>query len=213
MINVEDQEALFKLIAEYIEQDIECVAIGGTAMMFAGYKTVTKDIDIVFNKEKDRKIFVKAIEELGYTERSIKGVYDKKRTEHKGKPKMFSRGEERFDLFVEDVFGVKINHDITERNDFIGKKTLIIKILPKEDLILLKAVTNREKDMEDIESIFEKEKNIDWNRIVDYAISQKNNNPWILYDLEEKMQILKKKTFIKKEFFEKIYKEESKSQH
>jgi predicted nucleotidyltransferase len=209
MINIEDQEALFKLIAEYLDKDIECVAIGGTAMMFSGYKTATKDIDIVFESEKNRKEFIKAIEKLGYTERSIKGVYDKKRTEHKGKPVMFSRGDERFDLFVKDVFGVIINHEITQRHDFMGKKALIIKILSKEDLILLKAVTNREKDMEDIEAICEKEKNIDWNKIVDYAINQKKNNPWIMYDLEEKMQILKKKFFIKKEFFDKIYKEES----
>lgn len=213
MINTEDQEALFKLISEYLDKDIECIAIGGTAMMFSGYKTTTKDIDIVFWNDKDRTTFIKAIEKLGYTERSIKGVYDKKREKHKGKPKMFSRGDERFDLFVKNVFGVEINSEITQRNDFIGRKTLIIRILTKEDLILLKSVTNREKDLEDIKAIFEKEKNIDWKRIVDYAIRQKNNNPWILYDLEEKMQILKKKIFIKKEFFDRIYKEESESKH
>src|SRR3989339_258248 len=209
MINTEDQEALFKLISEYLEKDVECTAIGDTAMMFLGYKTATKDIDMVFQNEKDRGIFIKAIEKIGYKERSIRGVYDKKREQHKGKPKMFSRGEERFDLFVKNVFGVETTKDMTQRNDFIGKKTLIIKILPKEDLILLKAVTNREKDMEDIEAIVEKEKSIDWNRIVDYAASQRNNSPWILHDLEEKMQLLKKKLFIKKEFFDKIYEAES----
>ena len=48
MINTQDQEELFRLIAEYLEKDISCTAIGGTAMMFSGYKNTTKDIDIIF---------------------------------------------------------------------------------------------------------------------------------------------------------------------
>ena len=32
MINTEDQEALFKLIADYLDADIEGIAIGGTAI-------------------------------------------------------------------------------------------------------------------------------------------------------------------------------------
>ena len=51
MINTKDQEHLFKLIADYLDKDITCIAIGGTAMMFAGYKTATKDIDLVFASE------------------------------------------------------------------------------------------------------------------------------------------------------------------
>jgi hypothetical protein len=206
MINNEDQEQLFKLIAEYIDADIECIAIGGTAMMFSGYKNATKDIDIVFQDEKDRQIFVKAIIKLGYTERSIREVYDKKRAEHKGKPKMYSRGEERFDLFVKNVFGFKLDaRNITQRHDFIGKKELIIKILSKEYLMLLKAITLRDKDLEDIETIIEKEKNIDWEFIVKEAIIQKENNQWILYDLEETLLKLSKKTLIKKKYFDMIY--------
>lgn len=210
MINNEDQEQLFKLIAEYLEADVECIAIGGTAMMFSGYKNATKDIDIVFQDEKDRQIFVKAITKLGYTERSIKEVYDKKRAQHKGKPKMFSRGEERFDLFVKNVFGFKVNSKkMTQRHDFISKKELIIKIPSKEYLILLKAITLRDKDLEDIETIIEKEKDIDWGFIVGEAIAQKKNNKWVLYDLEETLKKLSKKTLIKKKYFDMIYNAES----
>ena len=68
MINTEYQEALFKLISNYLKKDIHCIAIGGTAMMIKNYQNTTKDIDLVFKNEKDRESFISAIKELGYKE-------------------------------------------------------------------------------------------------------------------------------------------------
>lgn len=213
MINTKDQQELLELIAQYLKEDIECIAIGGTAMMFLGYKNATKDIDLVFSNNKDRQVFIDAIQEIGYSKKSLNFIYDKKRVQDKNKPVVYSRGDERFDLFVGSVFGSNVDFnskDITQRHDFIAKKELIIHTLSKEDIILLKSVTNREKDIEDIEAIIKIEKSINWDYIIDKAIHQRKNNSWILMDLEEKMQKLKKITFIKQEYFDKIYKEEEK---
>lgn len=209
MINTTDQEELFKLIAEYATQNISCIAIGGTAMMFSKYKTTTKDIDLVFQTEEKRDIFIQAIEQLGYKQQAIGNIYDEKRKEHKGKPLMYTRGDERFDLFVKHVFGYELEFNqekIVQRTDFLGKKELTILILPKEELILLKAITGREKDYEDIETILEIEKNVEWKVIVKNAIKQKDKTPWILIDLEETLQKLKKKFFIKEDIFKRLYK-------
>ncbi|MBU1203495.1 MAG: hypothetical protein KKG60_00305 [Nanoarchaeota archaeon] len=78
--------------------------------------------------------------------------------------------------------------------------------MSKEDIILFKAVTRRERDTEDIKDIIQAEKTIDWEYIVDEAIKQKNNNPWILIDLEEVLQEIRKVTFIQDKYFQKIYK-------
>ena len=211
MISTEDQEALFRLIANYIEEDLECFAIGGTAMMFHGYKTATKDIDLVFKGVTSRQVFISAIEKLGYTQKSLKWIYSDKLIEAKGKPLLYAREGERFDLFVQDVFGFEIEfEEFVQRHDYIGKKELIIFTAPKELLILLKAITDREKDFEDIEAIARLEPTIDWNVVVDRAISKRESVPWILIDLEEKLQVLKKTTFIKKEIFDRIYQAEKK---
>ena len=205
MINVEDQNQLFKLIAKYITKDIYCTAIGGTAMMYLGYKNITKDIDIVFNNQEDRKIFVEAITKLGYREKSLIGIYDKDKQKNKNKPQIFERGEERFDLFVKNVFGFKIKTEFVQRIDFIQEKELIIHTLTEEDLILLKAITGREKDYEDIETIIKTKEEINWDYIIDEAIKQKESNEWILIDLEETMRKLQKITFIKEKYFKKLY--------
>jgi len=210
MINTQDQEQLLKLIAEYLEKDLTCIAIGGTAMMFKGYKNATKDIDLVFRTTTDRDTFIKAIEQLGYKKTHLEQVYDKKRRSKRSKPLMYSRGDERFDLFVKEVFGYKLSFkQITERIDIIGKKKMTINLLNKEMTVLLKAITGREKDYEDIETIMETEKHIDWEQLVNQAIEQREHNEWILIDLEETMQQLRKKFFIKEEHFEKIYSAEN----
>lgn len=207
MINTEDQEQLFKLIADYLPEDLVCVAIGGTAMMFMQYKNTTKDIDLIFDSEKERKTFITAIEKLGYKEKALGSTYDDKRKKHAGKPRMFTRGEERFDLFVKNVFDYAINtkETFTERRDYLGKKEFTIHLPTKEDLIVLKAITGRAKDNEDIETIIKIEKNIDWNRVINKAIAQAKHNEWLLIDLEKTLQELKKITFIPKKHFESIY--------
>ncbi len=208
MINIEDQTALFDLISKNIKKDISVIAIGGTAMMFSGYKTTTKDIDLVFQSEEDRDAFIKTILNLGYKQKSIVDIYSETKQKNKKKPLMFTRGEERFDLFVISVFGFNIEFEMelfTHRYDFIHENELIIYVLPKEYLILLKAITDRERDYEDIENIVEKEELIDWELIISLALKQKKSNEWILIDLEKTLQKLKNKFFIKKRYFDMIY--------
>ncbi|MBI4439048.1 hypothetical protein HY640_03905 [Candidatus Woesearchaeota archaeon] len=209
MISTQDQEDLFRLIADYLGEDVECLAIGGTAMMFRGYKNSTKDIDMVFMNRKDRATFIRAIEKLGYSEKSIRTVFEGKRGKTGNKPLIYSRGEDRFDLFVKDVFGFQVEFGrFTQRHDYIGKNELTVFTAPVELLMMLKSVTDREKDYEDMETIVRAEKNIDWAGIVEEAIRQKRKNKWIIIDLEEKMKRLSKTTFIRKEIFERLYKAE-----
>lgn len=210
MINTKDQEELLKLISRYLKRDIECYAIGGTAMMFYGYKNTTKDIDLVFKTREGQEAFIEAITKLGYKRMSVKDMYPEKRTSLGYKPLMFTRGDERFDLFLNNVFGFQVTEEMTRdffaRHDFITTRELIVKVLAKEYIILLKSATGRDKDFEDIQTIVEKDKEINWELIIDTAIKQKGKNPWILVDLEETLQKLKEITFMPSKLFEKIYK-------
>lgn len=209
MISVEDQNDLLLLIADYIKKDIECVAFGGTAMMYKQYKVTTKDIDLVFFYEEDVKEFIKAIEKLGYKKNNnLKDIYPQEKKD--STPLMFTRGDERFDLFLKKVFQTKINEEIKNRSgeirDFNGNKLLRLRIISDEDLILLKAITSRDRDFEDIVMICKKNPNIKWDIIISEAISQaKKGDKFIILDLEETMNKLKQHCLIKKKFFDRLY--------
>jgi len=207
MIELQEQDDLFELISSKIKKDIVCYAFGGTALMYYGFKEATKDIDIIFEKEEDRKNFIEAITQLGFKKRTLIGVYNLEKLRQETKPLMFERGDSRFDLFLKKIFSTELTKEMIERSkerhDFIRKdKTLTVSVLSKEDIILLKSVTSRQNDYEDIIMLLKKV-DIDWNIIVEEAIRQKDK--WTALDLEETMQKLKKEFYISKKHFDKLY--------
>jgi hypothetical protein len=211
MIQQEDQESLFRLISSYVKKDVVCYAFGGTAMMYYGYKTATKDIDLLFADEDDNNTFIEAINVLGYKRMSMVSVYVEALTKEKRKPEMFTRGDERFDLFVKYVFQTIFRDEMRKRffarHDYtMSKNTLSVFVLSKEDIIFLKSITQREKDFDDILTIVQKDNNINWDLIINEARWQsRHGDGWAIMDLEQTMQRLKNIIFLKKEYFDRLY--------
>ena len=210
MITIEDMNELFKLISGHLRKDISCYAFGGNAMMYYGYKKATKDIDIVFKDKESRDEFIRAIKLLGYKKMSLLKIYLPELIKEENKPIMFTRDDERFDIFLKQVFQTRLSPGIKERIygrfDFIqAENTLTVFCLGKHDILLMKAITKRAKDFDDIMMIVDKDK-IDWKLITEEAIWQaERGDKWVLLDLEETMQRLKRHTLIKKEFFDKLH--------
>src|SRR3989338_2181569 len=98
MINIEEQQEIFITIGRSIKKKIIAYAVGGTAMMFQGYKESTLDIDLVFTteEEKKKKIFKQALLTTGWKSMDERIVYGMKRN----RPNMLKLGDARFDLFV-----------------------------------------------------------------------------------------------------------------
>lgn len=212
MITANDQLDLFRLISNQISKDIICYAFGGTAMMFYGYKDETKDVDLLFEEEEDRKEFVKAIEKLGFERSDPIRVYIPEKLRDKNRPLMFKRDEIRFDLFVNKIFKTQISptmhEDLYAVHEFKGNKNLTIKVLRKEHIVFLKTITERDKDLEDILTILKKEKNFDWQYMINEAIWQhEHGDSWALLDTEKTLKELKKYFFIEEKYFKQIYKE------
>lgn len=209
MVTYEEQMDLFRLVSDNINHDVTCWAFGGNAMMFYGYKDETKDVDLLFDKEKDRADFIRAIEELGFTETSPHNIYIPEKLKDKYKPLMYSRFLSRFDLFVGKIFKTLLSPKITEEvyavHDFKGRHNIRVNVLRKEFIVLLKAVTERDKDFEDILTIVKKEKNFDWQLLVDEVIWQhRHGDSWALFDVEKMMTELKKYVFIEGKYIKQL---------
>lgn len=163
MISLEDQESLLQNIAKKLNKKITVYCVGGTAMMFLGLKEATLDIDLVFNNEYDKKVFIKSAKEFGYKDIDPVKVYGAKNN----CPEMLTLGDERFDLFVNEVIDFIFSEDMKKRAerelDFEGR--LILKVANHNDIIIMKCATDRVKDKEDVKRIIET-KEIDWNIIL-----------------------------------------------
>lgn len=172
MINITEQNELFNLIGTKLDEKVECLAVGGSAMMFYGAKTETKDIDLVFLDKKPFNLVKKAIYEMGFNEKKnimpIFAHYDIV----KDKPIMMEGKDTRFDLFVREVIGFKVSPSMVSRVKEVHEfGNLVIKTISPEDIILLKCATEREKDRDDAASLIEKF-NIDWNIIIQESVHQ-----------------------------------------
>lgn len=170
MITIDQQQKLLLNVARKLTKKITVYAIGGTAMMFLGFKDATLDIDLVFENERDCAIFKKAIKSLGYLEIDAIKVYGAKRNT----PEMFKLDDERFDLFVVEVihfiFSDTMRKRAEEQIHQFGDN-LILKIANPHDIILMKCATDRAKDKDDARKIINSTK-INWNIVIDEAKTQ-----------------------------------------
>jgi hypothetical protein len=169
MISLERQNGLFIAIGKKLKRKINVYAVGGTAMIFHGLKDATLDIDLVFENKEDRQEFIEAIKSLGYYYLDARVIYKK----NENIPEMLTLGDERFDLFVNEVVDFNFSDNMKER----AKEThqfednFILKIASPEDIIVMKCATDRLKDLDDAKSIITNT-SIDWDTIVREAKNQ-----------------------------------------
>lgn len=170
MIEIKEHTELFKLVGERLKSPVECMAIGGSAMLFYGLKTATKDVDIVFFSQGDLDSFIRILIESGFSRKIIGDGKPKK-----GIPIVMERGDARLDLFPESVFHFIISSDMKER---VKQKhefdNLTVGIISHEDIIVLKSVTDREGDRTDVKNIVAK-LDVTWDSIIKEVQWQSDN--------------------------------------
>ena len=185
MINLEEQIGLFKIIGSQLKSKAECIAIGGSAMMFYGAKLTTKDVDLVFLKKDDLETVKNILFNSGFDERkNIKGIF--REDEDAVKPIMMDGKDTRFDLFLNEIIGFKMHEKVLERIKEVHEfGNFLVKIASPEDILLMKGCTEREKDRDDAAELIKKF-NINWDIIIDEASRQTKIGvaafPILLYD-------------------------------
>ena len=185
MINIEEQISLFKIIGNQLKAKVECIAIGGSAMMFYAAKNATKDVDLVFLKKEDLESVKEILFNSGFNERkNIKGIF--REDEYSSKPVMMEGTETRFDLFLNEVIGFKIHEKTIERIREVHEfGNFMVKTASPEDILMMKGCTERAKDVDDAAELIKKI-NINWNIILDETSKQNKIGiaafPLLLYE-------------------------------
>ena len=169
MISIERQQKLLLNVSRRLKKSITVYAIGGTAMMFLGFKEATLDIDLVFEKEEDRTVFKEAVKDIGYHELDSIEIYGAKRNQ----PLMLRLDDERFDLFLVNVIDFIFSKQMMKRAEKTHQfnNNLILKVADPHDIILMKCATDRMKDIDDARNII-KEIDIDFKVIIEEARNQ-----------------------------------------
>jgi len=145
--NIEELESFTRLVGT-LDKKLELYAIGGTAMVLAGYKPSTRDLDFLTSAKQSeiKKIF----DAIGLDEIEDCAMCNKWRFNNK-----------RLDIFYMEtgmIMGFPLTNNWKKKSKLIRKSGKIkIFILNWEDIISTKLARGEHRDFEDILKILEKE--------------------------------------------------------
>lgn len=161
-------------VSQLLPQRTRLLLIGGAPMVFREQKDGTIDIDIVALSERDKTALENAVRRLGYLK--------------KGKMR-FENPVTKFRIEVDigKFIRMPISSRMLDRAERRHLKNLELLLLSNEDNIMFKSMTERERDVEDIQKIISSTK-IDWNiiyeetkRLTEEEILKKGLNETTLY--------------------------------
>lgn len=168
-------------ISEHLESEVTMYLIGGLAMIFHGFKTITKDVDVIFDSESSLQTFISASEKAG-----LKGISDLTEEYADLEAQIIFESENgvRLDIFYKQVCnGLILSENMKGRSTKVFKsENLTIMAMSKEDIFLFKSITLRDDDLQDMATIAGAE--LDWNLIEIEARMQPESKKWLprLYD-------------------------------
>jgi hypothetical protein len=143
-------DAELQRLTAALTREVDVYIAGGFAMAMLGLKAGTRDLDVVTRSEQETHILMDALGELGYcalrTE-TLEGAYRSMSAKHCQNTDKF-----RWDIFTHTIADkLTLSSGMIERaKEYLIKGKLRAYTLSKEDVFLLKSVTDRDRDLEDM---------------------------------------------------------------
>jgi len=186
-------EKTMEQLDEAVGRTLSIYLIGGSAMLQAGSKTATKDIDLVLREKKELDSIISALREIGFIQ-----IETQSREELKKTAMHFQNSQGlKFDIFMKNIAGkLEFTESMRHRAVSISKlKHLEIKQLSNEDLFLLKSVSGRDIDLDDMSKLFQS--GLDWEVVISELTVQAKvtGRVWTvifldsMYDLEKEYDL------------------------
>ncbi|NYT12720.1 MAG: hypothetical protein GKC03_09295 [Methanomassiliicoccales archaeon] len=159
-------------IGESLPRKVKVFMIGGGAMALRGEKVATKDVDIILTTDNDMELICESIRNMGFhhANRIPEGC------EALVDAEIFEGDDRgvRFDLFLRRVCnGLELSEGMISRSDcYQTFGNLVLMLCSREDIFLLKSVTERNRDLEDMLILFRK--GLDESLILQECAEQNN---------------------------------------
>lgn len=193
---------IFDKIGSALEKPLRIYVFGGQNMLMRGLKAATKDIDIIVENENDFKILNSTLRAIGYSPVAEITLEDKKLS-----PSGIYIAEKlpRLDVFTKTIAGAfTLTEDMKKRTEPRKYNKLIVGLLSPNDIFLLKAITDREGDIEDM-SILARTSNLNWKNIFrTYMEEEKLTKRHFCFTILDNIEILQEKYDVKIPFHRKL---------
>ena len=180
LFNREYLKTEFEKLNSMLPEHVNLYMIGGGAMSFRGLKDATKDIDVVVRSGKDLNLIKTALENMQYITPAVRGPYKKMQAS----AILENMDGFRWDIFVDVVCGgLKLSDGMVSRSgELFQMDNVSVYMISLEDIFIFKSITQRERDLEDMNTVFLQ--GLDFEIIRDEIIEQNehdHNFAWIAF--------------------------------
>lgn len=162
----EKVEATLRELGRRLDSTVHAYLFGGANLLLRGLKKATKDLDLVVETKEDFSKLRDALLSLNF--RSLKGN-EMTPSDKKLNPSGIYVAENlpRFDLFTKTICNAfSLIGEIKERVKAMVFGKLVLHLLSLEDVLLLKSITDREGDLEDMGTIVRLGGDLNWNEVL-----------------------------------------------
>lgn len=145
-------EAELRNLDAKLSRKLTIYVIGGGAMAHHGIKAGTKDIDVIIDTTEEADELAAALRACGYkVPPNMTIVYQKM-----GARQVLENADEfRWDIFVRNVLGFHFSDRMAQRTQpWLDLAKMRVTILALEDIFTFKALTSRDRDRDDMNTIF-----------------------------------------------------------
>lgn len=174
--------ALRDLVGWFMAEDVRGIVIGGVAASLLGRPRMTRDVDAVVLLNEDRwEKFLAAGAQFGFVPRRLDVIAFARRT------RVMLMYHEPSGIDADISFGaLPFEEESIDRAISVDVGGLSLSIPTPEDLIIMKAVAHRLRDLADIEAIVETHPKLDLRRVRGWVreFSDVMEMPEIFHDLE-----------------------------
>lgn len=187
-----DKDSIHKFLSELdlkLNKRLIIFMIGGGAMCLKNLKANTFDIDIIVKTQKEFNILKQTLLKLGF--KIDEDVHDTRI--YNQAMMVFFKGSSRIDVFVKSICGMlDFTYAMEERASLFKKfKKLTVKLASNEDILFLKSLSDREKDLPDCRNLIET--GLKWDIILKECISQhRKDTKWIFWLFEQICRVASK---------------------
>ena len=187
----------FNLLSTRLETPLRVYLFGGEAMRIKGLKRSTKDLDIVVTDDSSYRALKKALTALKYNEVDADQI---PLADRRLSPSGIFVNEDypRVDAFTHTICGKFILTDeMFSRSSIEEKGELTLGVASNEDLLLLKAVTEREGDIQDMVALA-RTPGFEWRIVLKELVNQEEmTGKRFCMDLLDSIEIVQKRSGIK----------------
>ncbi len=185
---------VLRMLGEKLDAPTAAYLFGGANLLLRGLKSATKDLDMVVE---DSTSFFKLKDTLLKLGFRMLAEHEMTSTDRRLSPSgiLVSPELPRFDIFTRNICNVfSLTEEMKKRSEHQSFGKLELRLLSLEDVFLLKSITEREGDIEDMAVIVRQGGGLDWNVILEtYFKEEKKIERHLCFKILDSIEILQER--------------------